>query len=417
MTPYQPDSRGTELFLARQPIFDHQGTLQGYELLHRRDGVSGADVSVGEDRMSAEVLVNAFLSIGIARITGEALAHVNLSRQLLVDGLWRMLPQERVVVELPPSVRGDEAVVSAGIELVQAGYTLVLDDFRYRPDLEPLLAIAGFVKIDVLGRTPEDIRATVTQLASWPAHMLAMRVETAAMRDVCSSLGFRFFQGYFFGRPELVKHRELAASPPAISRLLELLSDDTTSDADVEEALRGSASLTVKLLRAVNSSAVAGRGIESIRQAVELLGRRELHRWLSLMLMASGARGNAVDDELMQIVMRRARMCEIVAIAAGDRRADTYFLMGLFSMLDAVMRAPMAELLREVNLPREVNEALLERTGPFAPVLLLIEAFEHEEWDQVQELCNGLGIGLPVVREAHADAIGWASARIRARKS
>jgi EAL and modified HD-GYP domain-containing signal transduction protein len=412
-----PPESATGLFLARQPIFDATGKLHGYELLHRRDETGGADIAAGDDQMSSEVIVNAFLSIGIARIIGESMAHVNFSRTLLLDGVHRMLAPEQVVVELLPQVEPDAEVIQACVDLVQAGFTLVLDDFRYRPEMEPLLAIASIVKVDVLDKSPGELAAIVTKLQGWPVRLLAMRVETVAMRDTCRELGFNLFQGYFFSRPELVKHRELAASPITIMRLLTMLRDDNSSELDIEKAFQGNMSLTVKLLRAVNSAAMGGRGIESIRQATRLLGRAELNRWLSLMLVTNSKGKNAIDDELMHIVMRRARMCETVAIASGDRRADSHFIVGLFSMLDAVLRAPMADLLHEVDLSREVNEALLERTGPYAPVLRIVEAFERGEWDVVKEQCAALGIESSVVAESYADALGWATARIKASRA
>lgn len=409
-----PPASGADLFLARQPIFDGHGALHGYELLHRRDDVGGADVGAGEDQMSSEVIVNAFLSIGIARIIGDAMAHVNFSRQLLLDGMYRMLSPQQVAIELLPSVEPDDDVVAACIELVQAGYLLVLDHFEYRPAMEPLLAIASIVKVDVLDTPTEQLAATVERLRTWPVRLLATRVETPAMKEQCTALGFQLFQGFFFSRPELVKHKELSASPVTIMQLLALIRDEDSSDASIEKAFQGNGSLTVKLLRAVNSAAIGGRGIESIRQAIRLLGRAELNRWLSLMLVTAGVRRNAIDEELMHMVMRRARMCETIAIAAGDRRADSHFIVGLFSMLDAVMRAPMADILREVDLSREVNEALLERTGPYAPVLKVVDAFELGDWDAVRALSAEQGLASSVVAESYADAIGWASARIKA---
>lgn len=410
----QKEGPGTDLFLARQPIFDASGALHGYELLHRRDETGGADLAAGDDQMSSEVIVNAFLSIGIGRIIGDSMAHVNFSRKLLLDGMHRMLSPEQVVVELLPQVEPDADVVAACVEVTQHGFTLVLDDFHFRPEMEPLLGIASIVKVDVLDRSREELAAVVEQLRAWPVRLLAMRVETTAVRDMCLDLGFNLFQGYFFSRPELVAHRELADSPVMMMRLLAMLRDENSSELEVEKAFRGNTALTVKLLRAVNSAAMGGRGIESIKQATRLLGRAELNRWLSLMLVTASKSKNAIDDELMHMVMRRARMCETVAIASGDRRADAFFIVGLFSMLDAVLRAPMADLLRQVDLSREVNEALLERSGPYAPVLNLVEAFERGDWDTVGSIATTLGIDSSVVTESYADAIGWATARLKA---
>lgn len=411
----QNGAHGVEIFLARQPIFEAGGRLHGYELLHRRGHDGGADVDAGNDRMSSEVIVNAFLSIGIAKLIGDAVAHVNFSRQLLLDGVYRMLSPEQVVIELLRGTTPDAEVLDACSALVQAGFTLVLEDYEVRPELEPLLALAGIVKVDVLGKSPDELRAIVEALRPFPARLLAARVETQDVRERCQSLGFSLFQGYFFSRPQVVAHRELATAPLTIMRLLALLRDENSPESQIEQAFRSNMALTVRLLRAVNSAAVGGRGIESIKQAVRLLGRSELNRWLSLLLVTSRGGKTAADDEVMHIVMRRARMCETIAIAAGDRRAsDGYFIVGLFSMLDAVLGAPMHDLLREVDLSREVNQALLERTGPYGPTLTLVEAFERGDWDAVRDASQSMGVDAAVVTEAYADALGWATARLKA---
>ena len=414
VTTAQAHAPGTEVFLARQPIFDNAGKLHGYELLHRRGHHGGAETAVGDDQMSSEVIVNAFLSIGIAKLIGDALAHVNFSRRLLLDGVHRMLSPNQVVIELLHGIAPDQEVLAACRELVNGGFTLVVEDFAYRPEREPLYAMASIVKIDVLDKSPDELREIATKLKPFRTRLMAVRVETIAQRDTCIALGFTLFQGYFFSRPQVVAHRELPTAPVSILRLLTLLRDENSTEAELEKAFRGNMSLTVRLLRAVNSAAVGGRGIESIKQAIRLLGRTELNRWLALLLVTSNSSRSPFDDELMHIVMRRARMCETLAIATGDRRAsDGYFIVGLFSLLDAILKAPMPELLREVDLSRDVNEALLERAGPYGPTLALVESFERGNWEAVSKWCHILGVQPDVVSEAFVDALVWAAQRIK----
>lgn len=404
-----------EVFLARQPIFDDAGRLHGYELLHRRSHSGGADLAAGEDQMSSEVIVNAFLSIGIAKLIGDSLAHVNLSRKLLLDGVHRMLNPQQVVIELPQGVTADPDVLETCRQLLNGGFTIVVEDSTFRPEREALYMLASILKIDVLDKTPDELRDIVAAMKPFRARLMAARVETMAARHACVQLGFSLFQGYFFSKPEVVTHRELATAPVSIMRLLTLLRDENSSEADIEKALRGNMALTVRLLRAVNSAALGGRGIESIRQAIRLLGRSELNRWLALLLVTTNGSRTAFDDELMHIAMRRARMCETIAIATGDRRAsDGYFIVGLFSLLDAILRAPMPELLREVDLARDVNEALLERTGPFGPTLSLVESFERGNWEAVSKWCHILNVPAEVVSEAFSDALVWSAQRMKA---
>jgi EAL and modified HD-GYP domain-containing signal transduction protein len=281
--------------------------------------------------------------------------------------------------------------------------------------MEPLLRLASIVKIDVLNQPSDQLGDVVSALKPFRVELLAEKVESIAVRDMCQRLGFALFQGYFFSRPELISHRELAASPLSILRLLKLLRDETSLDAELEKAFRGNTALTLKLLRVVNSAWIGGRGLDSIRQALLLLGRKELTRWLALLLVTSTEAKDGVDEELMHIVLRRARMCELLAIAMGDRRAsDGFFIVGLFSLLDAVLKAPMKDLLAEVDLSADLNVALLEREGDYGRVLSLVEAFDRGAWDDVVHEATRLGIEPGTASEAYADALDWARSRMRA---
>jgi EAL and modified HD-GYP domain-containing signal transduction protein len=404
-----------DVFLARQPIFDAAQGLHGYELLHRRGASSAADSNTSPDQMSSEVLVNAFLSIGVTKLVGESRAYINCTRNLLLEGVYQVLNPGQAGLALLESVEPDAAVVAACEDAVSAGFTLALDDFVYRPCMEPLLRLASIVKIDVLNQPSDQLGDVVSALKPFRVELLAEKVESIAVRDMCQRLGFALFQGYFFSRPELISHRELAASPLSILRLLKLLRDETSLDAELEKAFRGNTALTLKLLRVVNSAWIGGRGLDSIRQALLLLGRKELTRWLALLLVTSTEAKDGVDEELMHIVLRRARMCELLAIAMGDRRAsDGFFIVGLFSLLDAVLKAPMKDLLAEVDLSADLNVALLEREGDYGRVLSLVEAFDRGAWDDVVHEATRLGIEPGTASEAYADALDWARSRMRA---
>ncbi|MEP7381240.1 MAG: HDOD domain-containing protein [Gemmatimonadota bacterium] len=408
-----PSASLVDVFVARQPIFDVAGDTYAYELLYRRTGVSSVAEGVSSDVMASEVLVHTFLNIGMDRMTGGHRAFLNFTREMLVRGMHQLFDPQTVVIELLETVEPDEEVVAAAKGLVDAGYMLALDDFEFTPKFEPLLRLAKIIKLDVLHKTDEELRANYERVASYGGTILAERVETQAVRDACLAIGYRLFQGYFFSKPETLARRDLSAAQLTILRLMNLLRDPDTTDAALEDAFRTDVSLTYKLLRTVNSASMGGRGIESIRHAVRMVGRGELHKWLSLLLVTSVAGKGGTDAELVRIAIQRARLCENVARQGRDRRsAEALFMVGLFSMLDVILKIPLGEVLHRIDLTDEVRRALLARSGPYAPTLSMVEAYERGSWAAVDSESQLLGIDPCILGDLYLEAVRWTRERL-----
>jgi c-di-GMP phosphodiesterase len=401
-----------EIFLARQPIFDADDRLAGYELLYRRTGTVDRAEGSEPDQMSADVIVSAFLSYGMESLTGGADGFLNCTREMLVEGTFELLPRDRVVIELLESIAADEDVASACAHLSAAGYRLALDDFELGGGAERLLPHASIVKIDVLNRTTEDLESVVRALRPYGVRILAERVETREVWQACRAMGFELFQGYFFSRPEIVARREIPTDSLAMIRLMNLLRDEAASDASVAEAFRSDLSLTYRLLRMVNAAAIGGRGIESIEQAVRLLGRATLLRWLALLMVSSLGRGSAVDGELVRMAIQRARLMELLGHrGGGSTDPGGLFLVGLLSTLDALLQVPIDRVLAAIDLSAAVGEALRERRGVYAPYLSLAEAYERGRWERVADLAVSLRISALDVPALYLESLRWARER------
>lgn len=408
-----PPESLVDVFVARQPIFDRRGELYAYELLYRRTGAHTAADGVTADVMASEVLVHTFLNIGLDRITGGHRAFLNFTRDMLLRGMHQLFDPSTVVIELLESVTPDAEVVDACHALVKAGYILALDDFEYTPAFEPLLRLAKVIKLDVLNKSDEELRRAYARVAPYGGTILAERVETQAVHATCLALGHGLFQGYYFSKPETLARRDLSAAQITILRLMNLLRDPNTTDVALEEAFRGDVSLTYKLLRTVNSASMGGRGIESIRHAVRMVGRGELHKWLSLLLVTSVAGRGGTDAELVRLAIQRARFCETVALQGRDRRsAEALFMVGLFSLLDAILKVPLHEVLHRIDLADEVRRALLARSGPYAPTLALVEAYERASWPVVAAESETLGVDASVLGDLYFEAVRWTRDRI-----
>lgn len=402
------------IFVARQPIFDVHNRLFGYELLYRGDATLNAAVGASADQMASQVIIHSFVDIGLAQITGGTLGFLNCSQDTLTGGYVELLGPESLVVELLETVEPEPAVIAACERLHAGGYTLALDDFEYDPRFEPLLRLASIIKLDVLDRTPEQIERVLAPLRTYGATLLAERVEDAAMHETCRALGFELFQGYHFSRPEILTRRDLSAVHATVLRLINLLRDESASDAQVEAAFRSDVALSYKLLRIVNSAAVGGSGVESILHAIRLIGRTALSRWVALLLVASLGSAGGPNRELALAAMWRAHFCEALARLAGRQaHAGAHFMVGVFSLLDVLTGSPMAEILGRVDLSTDVKNALLQRAGPHAAALTLVEAYDAGDWEGVAAAARELDVPVAELPSLYLRSLTWAQERLR----
>lgn len=403
-----------EVYVTRQPIFDREDRVAGYELLYRSHRASVSAPRHVLPTMSSRVIVDAFLGIGLDRVTDGLPAYINCTRELLLSGTLELLDPSRVVLEVLESVEPDTQVIDTCERLVAAGYRLALDDFVFGGAWEPLLRIADVVKIDVLGRDADELERQIDRIRGYNAYLLAEKVEYAEVRDLCMRLGFDLFQGYHFSRPEIFSRRDLSVGQLQLLRLINLLRDLDSSDAALEQAFRADVSLSYKLLRMANAAAVANMGIRSIGHAIRLLGRQSLYRWALLLLISSAPMKSGVDSERLQSQLIRARFGELIGESAGDNaNAGSLFLVGLFSRLDVLLGVTMEELLLHVVLSPEVREALLSRSGPLAPALELVDAYEAGRWDEVEAGTRRLGLAPGELPELYVRALTWSRSQIR----
>ncbi len=382
-----------DVFVARQPIFDRHDVLAGYELLYRNTALSTIADGAAADAMCTDTVIHSFLDIGLDDLTDGHRAYVNCTREFLLDGQVELLPAQKVVIEVLETVGNDEAVVAACRRLAQRGYQLALDDYVDDPSYDTLLGTVEIVKLDVLNKPITELAVLVARLKPFRVKLLAERVETVEMHQECMKLGFDLFQGYFYRRPELVSRKEIEVGQAAMLRLLNMLRDHETPDGAIESGFRSDPTLTYKLLRIVNSASVGGRGIDSIGYAIRIVGRQMLYRWLALLMVSSMVTGNDISDQLIYAALLRARLCELIAESSPRvRHPQALFMTGLFSMLDVLLRMPMADVLSRVSVSDEIRQAVMQGTGPYAEPLLLADAYQRGEWDQVDALASTLGV-------------------------
>lgn len=398
-----------DLFVARQPIFDAAGRLDGYELLYRSGATSLSADGASREQMSLDVLIQSVLEMGIERITGGSTAYLNFSRQMLLNHSFDLLDPSRVIIELLEDVDGDDPVLESCARLAAAGYRLALDDYVPGRFQDRLLPYTSIVKVDVLGRSMQEVQTTVEALRGSSIRLLAERIETAEIGDACRRLGFHLFQGYYFSHPEVITGRAISADQVAILRLMNRLRDERVSDRELAESIRRNPSLSYMLLRMVNEAAGDHHPVESIDHALKLLGRRRMCRWLALFFASSLSRETGVDAEAVHGAVTRGRMLEQLALAAGqDDQSDRLFMLGLFSLMDALLGTSMTDLLAPLDLRPEVRAALIWREGLLGSWLSLAEAYETGAWDRAEQLAESLGAPRGELARIYLDSLDWA---------
>ncbi len=392
--------------LARQPIFNRSMQVVAYELLCRTSSANQATFSNG-DSASSQVLLHTFTDLSLDQVVGTHKAYINFTRTLLITP--PPFDRRQLVVEVLEDQTVDEALLEGLAQLKSEGYTIALDDFVLNDQTRPLLTYADIIKLDVLQLSEAELVDHIEQLKPRGLTLLAEKVETYEMLERCKVLGFDLFQGYFLARPKILTGRKISESKQAVLQLLAALHDPEVSILRVEQLLSQDPVLSYKLLRLVNSAAFAlPRTIESLRQAITLLGLDIIKNWVNLLAMAN--LGNK-PTELSVAALTRARMCEALAkIMRNDARQDAYFTVGLLSTLDAFMDVPLDVLLGNLSLSRELSEALLLHQGDEGRILDIVEHYERGAWESIDwAYLERVGITPSQLSQAYLEALQWVS--------
>jgi c-di-GMP-related signal transduction protein len=392
-----------DTFLARQPIFDHRRRVFAYELLFR-SGPENYFRAPNRVMPSAHVISSGML--GVPELTDGRLAFMNFTRESLLGDFASVLSPEEVVVELLESVPADPEVLEACARLKKAGFRIALDDFVENESTSPLLRFADFIKVDVL-QTNEAERARLSrELAPVGIAMLAEKVETWEMFGHAASGGYRYFQGFFFSRPVMVTSKAIPGFRLNYLRLVEELSHPTNVDR-LERIIKQEASIAYRLLRRVNSLAFGFRAeVRSLRHALVLLGEHEIRT--SAMVWLFAEIGQEAPSEVIVASTLRARACELIAAECeGRMNPSEAFLVGLFSMLDAIMERPMEQVIANLPVSDAIRSALLGQQNSLKTLLDCVMAYERGGWSQALDLARTLQVDEDALASSYYQALSW----------
>lgn len=395
-----------EAFIGRQPILDQQHAIIGYELLFRHSADAKNAVISDDLKACAKVLTNALNDVGGKWLLGVKCAFINVSEEMLLGNLIELLPPKRTVLELLHSVHPSDRVMQRCRELQVRGYRIALDNPVVTPDAEPLLQLADYIKIDVLALSGEELLHVHVLYAGYDASLIAVKVETSEQFEACRKMGFEYFQGFYFAKPETIRAKVVNPSFASVIDLINMISHDA-DNREIEAGFKRDSTLSFKLLRYINS---VGFGlsceIRSIGHALSILGRKQLYRWLTLLMVTAGE--NSTSPALMKTSVIRGRLVELLGQGYFDRQGlENLFIVGVFSMLDVILELPMENVLEKVQLPEAIAEALLTRGGIYGPFLQLAEACEIADHDHIMALAEILHLDPNSVNDSHMAALSW----------
>ncbi len=387
-----PDlAKANPIYIGRQPIFDRQRNVYGYELLFRS---SKANFYSHEDPAQAtREAVNSGLNVvGLDRLVGGGLGFVNIPRTLLLDGFCELLPANRIVLELLESIEPDQEVVEACRVLKDLGYQLALDDFVFDKSYYSLLEIADYVKVDFKITNKAERHRLVKTYARPGLKFLAEKVESPKECEEAYRIGYDYFQGYFFQVPEVVEGRTLGENEQNCMLLLAEVNQPKLDFGRIEMVVKRDPSLSMKLLRYLNSAVFSLRNeLHSIRQALTMLGERPLRKWASMIALTS--MGSNKPRELLRVSLTRATFFEMLAmdIGMGDRQFDL-FMMGMLSVLDALLDSPMESVIGDLPLAGDVKLTLLGVETELNRLQELLQHCEQGSWGEAVGIATQLEV-------------------------
>ncbi len=400
------DATSSLVLVARQSIYSAAQAVIAYELLYRPSTAATSTGAIDGRQATLQVITNAVLELGLDRLAGELPVHINYPQTLLIESAPLPVPAQRVVIEVLEDVRAEPGVI-AGISAMRArGHRIALDDYSPHVSDPALLEVADIVKLDLSQHAPDALAGLVTELKSRGLMLVAERVETTEEFQRCVALGFDGFQGYFLQHPRIFSSRPVPASRLGTLRLVALLQNDESSINDVERLISQDVSLTYRVLRCINSSYYNfSRKVESIRQAIVILGFEKLRQLCALIALQE------LEDRPPSALldsMARARMCEQLGALRGVGEAPQLFITGLFSTLDVLTGIPMTELLQGLPLGPAVVKALTSQEGELGFVLREVVAFERGTWSAAAFR----GVAPERIQQAYLDAVSWAEATL-----
>lgn len=403
-----PEGAGGLTYVARQPILDLRGRVHGYELLFR----AGPEVVFrGDGDLATRTMLDNTVIYGLERLSGGLPAFVNCTQEALTEQLVNVLPPSMTVLEILESLDPTPQLIDACRRLKGSGFRLALDDFTWKPKFEPLVRLVDYIKVDFVQTGARERKSLLKRLSGVTVALLAEKVETQEEFKQACDEGFTLFQGFYFCRPVLMKNRKVPANRLFQIEILQMMQDDEMDLRKLTRLVKRDASLTYRLLRLVNSPVCAVRQeVRSIQTALMVVGEEAFRRFATLAITSELSSGQ--PSEVLRMAFVRGRFCENAASLCALDSTEQY-LLGMLSMLPAMLQLPMEELTPALPLRNEIRRALEGVPNKERSMLGWLESHEHGDWSASDAFAQVIGIDKERLIGCYAEAVEWAEAALR----
>lgn len=390
------------IFVGRQPIMNQMLDVFGYELLFRDADCASANFQ-DRELASSQVIRRAFVDMDFLNLTRGLKCFINVTRDFLLEEEPLPFPIEQVVLEIQESEAVDDELIITIKALSETGLQFALDGYSGDVRWDSLLGTLSYIKIDVLKLTHEQLEQVVAKLTPYKDKILAEKVETNGDLETCAEMGFKYFQGYFFAKPEVISGKTIGSNQAQSLQLLSALQREDVESDEIYELVSRDVTLSYGILKLINSAAFGlPNKVESIRGAVSYIGIKPLIRWLTLLIITNSEDQNA---ELLSLAIIRARMCELLSKKAQQGDASAYFTVGLFSMLEPLLGVPIEEIIEKLSLSDELCSALIDGDGPMGEAVDCAHAYEECLWDNA----HFLNLEVDDIVDIYTESVNWAN--------
>lgn len=401
-----------DVYIARQPILNREKELFAYELLYRSN-TQNSFSNIDGDKATSEVIHNLF-QIGVNELSEGKPCFINFTDNLLEKLVPTYFHKKMVVVEVLETVQPTNKIIMSCRKLKELGYRIALDDFEMKWDNEnylQLVQLADIIKVDIQ-KTPRYKQIVMlNSLKRYHVEFLAEKVENQEEYEQCKKDGYSYFQGYFFSKPVILASNDVPEQSHSLFVLLHELSKEEPDINKITDTIEVDISLSYKLLKLINSPVIGIRNtIKSIRQAIVLLGFNELRKWIFLLSLREVRKNDSAYQVLIKMSLTRAKFCEEIAIYKGMRNeSSTYFLVGLFSLMDSLMQRPMESIMEQLPLEDELKQAIMGSSTSYSEILQLSIHMERANWSNIDDHVEGLGIKKKQVFDLFVHSMKWAN--------
>ncbi|RJQ80109.1 MAG: HDOD domain-containing protein [Desulfobacteraceae bacterium] len=398
-----------DAYVARQPIFNRRKKIFGYELLFRNAKAKYVP-DIDGDTATSTVLGNSFFNIGMDNLIDGKKSFINFTQNLILQKVPMLLPSKETVVEILEDVEPTPELLNVCREMAQKGYTIALDDFTYSPKLRPLIEIANIIKFDFRSNSADEIQVYLSKIQRHSKlSILAEKIESYDEYKKAREMGFDYFQGFFFCKPELIKGKDISGSQMNLLQIMVEVNQPDFNFANLEKLIAPDVALSYKLLRYINSAYFAkAQDIASIQQALVYMGEAEIRRFVSLVAMSNLAKGK--PEELIRAACIRAKFCELLGgVTPWPAKPAELFMLGMFSLINAILDQPMERIMKDLPLAQTIKNALVHRKGQLIGYLGLIEYYEKGQFGLMSRVANALGILPATFPKLYNQACQWAN--------